>query len=339
VSDSADPVPQAGSHVAAVDLAQLDRRPLRVQITPGPSLFTIAADVAGAGRGSPSEWITAARAQLDASDLRILAPIGRSWGSFVPACVTPLNADAVTDDVAGELERIATLPEERFLEDLAFACGDPPEPPWDAVARRPRAWLVRYARALARVWDGVREPWLAAQPLFEREVERVSIAAERGALPELVAGLHHSAEVRDGAWRFTNDEPMALELPEDGLPIRPLLAGPGSARANLSDAGLLEVLSYPVPGAIRILKGDLQPPAQALENLLGAQRARVLRELDEPRHAGALAEALVATPGAATHHLNALEAAGLILRERSGRRVFVHRTARGSALLDLYDSP
>ena len=58
---------------------------------------------------------------------------------------------------------------------------------------------------------------------------------------------------------------------------------------------------------------------------------------DEPLAAGAVAEAIIATPGAATHHLRALEGAGLIVRERSGRNVIVHRTARGTNLLGLYN--
>jgi DNA-binding MarR family transcriptional regulator len=73
-----------------------------------------------------------------------------------------------------------------------------------------------------------------------------------------------------------------------------------------------------------------------LEVLLGPPRAMILLLLDTPCHAGLIAEALTATPGAATYHLNALEAAGLVSRERSGRAVIVHRTQRGAALLRLY---
>jgi len=42
-------------------------------------------------------------------------------------------------------------------------------------------------------------------------------------------------------------------------------------------------------------------------------------------------------PSAATHHVNALQAAGLVERHRRGRNVLVDRTARGEALLELYD--
>jgi DNA-binding transcriptional ArsR family regulator len=326
-----------GAPTATLDLEELERHPPRVAVTPGPSLFTLAADAVGARRGVPTEWIRAARAELEPTDLAALAPIGAQWGSFSPACVSTVGDQESPGGIAQELERIATLPVETLLADLAYACGSPPPRRWEAVARHPRRWLVGYARALGRVWKGIREPWMAAGGLFEREVERVEVAAERGALPELVAGLHHRAEVTDGAWCLATDEPQTLRVPEDGLMIIPVLAGPGSARARLDETGILEALSYPLPGATRVLDGELLAPARALEALLGDQRARILRVLDDPRPAGGVAEAITATPGAATHHLRALETAGLVVRERAGRKVFVHRTTRGSALLALYE--
>jgi DNA-binding transcriptional ArsR family regulator len=74
-----------------------------------------------------------------------------------------------------------------------------------------------------------------------------------------------------------------------------------------------------------------------LEALVGPQRALLLRALDRPRTVGELAETLIAVPSAATHQVSALEAAGLVVRERAGQRVFVHRTVRGARLLELYE--
>jgi DNA-binding transcriptional ArsR family regulator len=323
--------------VASVDLAEFKRQRLRVAVRPGPSLFTLAADVVGAGRGSPAEWIAAARAELEPSDLEVLRPIGGRWGSFTPACVATFGSSEDAE-IDSELERIATLPEDDLLADIAFACGSPAPAPWDVVEREPRRWLVLYARALGRVWRGIRQPWRAASGLFEREAERVATATDRGTLRELVQGLHHDAEVRDGVWLLASDETMELGLPAGGMPITPVLAGPGSARASFSDDGFLDALTYPLPGLSRVLDGELLPPAAALESLLGDQRTTILRHLDRPQSAGRLARAMFTTPGAVTHHMKALESAGLIVRERSGRRVFVHRTERGTALLGLYEA-
>lgn len=79
------------------------------------------------------------------------------------------------------------------------------------------------------------------------------------------------------------------------------------------------------------------PPAEhSLEALLGTPRATLLRVLERPASAGAIAEALHATPSVASHHIATLERAGLARRERRGRHVLVWRTRRGAALLDLY---
>jgi hypothetical protein len=42
-------------------------------------------------------------------------------------------------------------------------------------------------------------------------------------------------------------------------------------------------------------------------------------------------------PSAATHHVSALESAGLVLRDRSAGPPVIRRTARGDALLGLYE--
>ncbi len=77
--------------------------------------------------------------------------------------------------------------------------------------------------------------------------------------------------------------------------------------------------------------------ARHLEALVGRQRARLLLALDKPRTIGELAETLIAVPSAATHHVDALQAAGMVRRQRCGRCVLVYRTPRGTQLVGLYD--
>jgi DNA-binding transcriptional ArsR family regulator len=149
--------------------------------------------------------------------------------------------------------------------------------------------------------------------------------------------------------RRAERELIALRLPETvlrldahgrgpGRPVLvPLLAGPGAAHVWYVDGELTHV-AYPVCEAWRLLDESAPPPAE-LDSLLGTPRTRILRFLDRPATAGRLAEALLAVPSAATHHLAILERAGLVMRERRGRSVLVHRTARGTDLLALYGRP
>jgi len=79
-------------------------------------------------------------------------------------------------------------------------------------------------------------------------------------------------------------------------------------------------------------------PPDALQALLGEPRAALLRALDRAETVGDLAERLWIVPSGITHHLDVLEPAGLVVRERRGRCVLVHRTVLGTRLLALYDN-
>ncbi|ANY05826.1 helix-turn-helix domain-containing protein [Pseudonocardia sp. HH130630-07] len=73
-----------------------------------------------------------------------------------------------------------------------------------------------------------------------------------------------------------------------------------------------------------------------LEALLTPARARLLAAVAVERSMADIAGLLHSVPAAATHQVNALESAGLVRRRRDGRRIWVQRTPRGNALLDLY---
>jgi DNA-binding MarR family transcriptional regulator len=78
-------------------------------------------------------------------------------------------------------------------------------------------------------------------------------------------------------------------------------------------------------------------PAELI-SLLGERRAVILHVLEAgAASCGMIAQTLFMVPGGVTHHLRRLERAGLVRRTRTGREVTVHLSARGRALLDLYD--
>lgn len=90
-------------------------------------------------------------------------------------------------------------------------------------------------------------------------------------------------------------------------------------------------LVYPVSGALADT-GSGRTSADGLARLVGANRAHVLRLLDEPRSTTQLA-ALTGLPlGAVSTHLRVLLDAGAVLRRRAGREVLYWRTSLGDTL-------
>jgi DNA-binding transcriptional ArsR family regulator len=74
-------------------------------------------------------------------------------------------------------------------------------------------------------------------------------------------------------------------------------------------------------------------PAEAVQDLLGRGRARVLGGLDAPVSTTELARRLRMSPAGVSAHLRVLTRAGLADATREGRAVLYSRTPTGDALL------
>jgi DNA-binding transcriptional ArsR family regulator len=264
-------------------------------------------------------------AALEARDLAALAPFVRARPHELPSslCSLPHRTASGLVPLDEDLERIASSPVEPFVAQLPRG-GD-----WDPVARDPRRWLDHFTRAVRRASEGLRDHWREAGGLLEREAERIGVAAVRGSVPDLLA-----TQLGPSTLRLEGPEPPGAEL-RPHLGMVPLLAGPGAAHVWIIDGDLTH-LAYPLPDAWRLLDRPASEAA-ALDALVGVQRALILRMLDHPLTPGKIAEALMAVPSAASHHLAILERAGLVLRDRRGRQVLVRRTARGTQLVAIYD--
>jgi DNA-binding transcriptional ArsR family regulator len=254
----------------------------------------------------------------------VLEPFARSRPDELPSCLCVLTHRTRTGYACldEDLERIASMPPDQLVDQL------PDNEAWEPVARQPTRWLHRFAHVMGRSCRGLQGPWRRAAGMLDREAERVEAAIARGAERELIA-----LRLPDAVVELDSIVPHAADV-ADRLAIVLMLGGAGSGHAWSVDGKITHVV-YPVAGAWRLVD-ETGPPPPELEALLGAQRARLLQILDRPTTAGRLADTLHAVPSAATHHVAILERAGLVERERDGRRVVVHRTARGTELLALY---
>ena len=318
-----------------IEAEEVRRRPFRVAVTPLPSLQGALVDAVGTGRkGTPMAWRRAIRAQLRARDRETLAPFVTPGQTLVPDPLLGI-ADPPGESFKTAIERMIATPDDELVREVEVCREATGNQAWNAVERDPRRWLRSYVGTLLRAWKGFGPFWRGAQAALDREVERIGVATALDAQLELLDGILAAGRVEDGRWLIhcKFDEGRKV-FPETGLVLMPLLAGDGGSIIDVADSTMRRI-GYPVP-SLTELGGD-ETSGPALEDLLGIPRAQILRALDHPTSIGRLAETLRSVPSAATHHVSALEAAGLVVRDRCGRQVLVHLTDRGRSLLALYE--
>lgn len=317
---------------AADSLAAFTAQQVRTALTPLPTVTLLVMEALGTRRGTPSSWYEPVRAALGPAGVALLGPLlGAGSRSVIPDCLVPQPA-VFRPSFDDEVERIATTSPEELVSHIE--ANDLLDSEWSLVARAPSQWLGAYSGALQQAWGAARPLWERATPLLEREVGRVGAALARGSFDLLVDGITPKARVEDGRLYLScQDGPVAVA---PGLVMAPLVAGVSASLVTCrSDA--VDFFGYPLPGARRLSEMRAHVPVDGLRALLGEPRAQILRHLDQMTTAGALAESMLYVPSAISHHLLALERAGLVDRVREGRHVVVSRTPRANALLNLYE--
>jgi DNA-binding transcriptional ArsR family regulator len=193
-------------------------------------------------------------------------------------------------------------------------------------------------------WRCVEPLWRQARPLLDREVARVGTAIVRGELDLVLGGLHPASRFERGVLRIRDPEPARFDLAGRPLVLVPMLAGKQALICNLELPDVAWI-AYPLPSMNRLPQ---RPPSSArsaqarasqLASMIGPVRAHLLLALAHPLTMGELAALTRLAPSAITYHCERLTAAGLIQRERWGRKVTVSRTARGTSLIDLLTAP
>jgi DNA-binding transcriptional ArsR family regulator len=317
-------------------------------VTPLPTAVALIAHVL---RGALPELRGDLLAVLRRRDVEALMPLRTTepgnGGGGRPNEIVPRLPSASLEN---QLELVAEVDPEVLAEGIVVAGrAGHPTAPFEHVAREPALWLHHYIQAVRRAWTALEPLWRRSAGTLDREVERVSVALARGAASELIAECFPYAGVAEDALELPTHASAAGALHTNGVPahgdaarpvrtgdvlvLQPLVA-PTTAAGWTDDYGdVCLAVRYAVPQERLDAAG---PPPASLEALVGSQRALILTRLERPAGAGKLAELLHGVPSIASHHLRALERAGLVTRVREGRRVTVRRTARGSELVALY---
>jgi DNA-binding transcriptional ArsR family regulator len=285
-------------------------------------------------------WVRWARAQLNRRPLRM----PRTWPLIVnglpthPEFLSPAPS-ARTPGLDTELARVCATPAEPVRASLRRVFEDHPWP--DSATElfeRPAESLAEIAAELADYHDRlVRPHWERIQPVLEADIAyRAGLLAGGGAR-SLFSDLHPDLRWSEGTLTLTDTDEgpsrFRVMLGPDGVVLMPSVFNwplVSVSKATSSQTTLL----YPARGTATVWQGGVADAPDAVEELLGPARARLLSALRSPATTSALALRFGVTPSAVSQHLAVLHRNGLIDRERSGRRVLYQASELGLALLD-----
>jgi DNA-binding MarR family transcriptional regulator len=322
-----------------VRFSDLDAAVLEPVVSPMPTVVEAVRDVVGGRRPAVlSAWqLRLLRRTMPRRMLRALAAF-RPTSMASDGAPNPLLVAAPRASMREELERLAATPPEALRRAVERASkSGRPTGPWMHLHRDPAAWLEDYVAGVRAIWAEVRPIWANAHDRLAREAEHLEVISGLGSAGHLAAGraLPGRAE-RDALVLPSHTETSGRLTMSGSVQVVPLLADvPAGSWGDDCGQRLLS-LRYPLLPS-RTAEADAPLAPDSLEALLGSARAAVLLALDDRRGPGDVAERLLLTPSGVSHHLGALESAGLVTRTRLGRRVAIRRTGRAIALLALYD--
>ena len=285
-------------------------------------------------------WVRWARAQLGRRPLRM----PRAWPLIVnglpthPEFLSPAPS-VKAPGLDAELARVRATPAEPVQASLRRVFGDHPWP--DSATElfeRPTESLAEIADELAECHDRLVGPhWERIQPVLEADiVYRAGLLAGGGAR-SLFSDLHPDLRWSGGTLTLTDSDEgpsrFRVMMGPDGVVLIPSVFNwplVSVSKATSSQTTLI----YPARGTATVWDGGVAAAPDAIEELLGPARARLLGALRSPSTTRALALRFGVTPSAVSQHLAVLHRSGLVDRERSGRRVLYQASELGLALLD-----
>ncbi|NLU74874.1 winged helix-turn-helix transcriptional regulator [Streptomyces sp. HNM0575] len=277
--------------------------------------------------------------ELDLAALWLLKPRRGYSPDFLnppPEANRGTGSAASFDD---ELDRVRAVDPALARDEIARALA---ATPGAAESARGLAMLEDPARAVQELADAVERAWKALiapdwprlRDLLEADIAHRTRQLAEGGLEELFADLHQELHWRDGTlWIRTNlRETIEQELSGRGVLLVPsVFVWPDMASGF--EPPWQPTVIYPARGVGGLWQRPAPGSAKALARLLGANRAAVLGELEEPASTSSLARRLGLAPSSVSAHLSALRDAGLLTSRRARHRVLYERTPLGIALV------
>lgn len=245
-----------------------------------------------------------------------------------PVVVPPRGGLRTTVD--DEVREVRKFTDDEVRESVAqsvAASWKPHDTGWLAAT----GLAARIADVLEEGWELFVAPdWPRRRAVLERDIAyRAGLLAAYGWKHAVETMTRKPTWVGENAIRFSDQHWPDRDVGDQGLLFVPHTAGGGRW---LSERPPRYALVYPARGA------GAEPDAPAndpLSTLLGAGRAKVVRELRVPATSSQLALALNVSLGTVSAHLAVLRRSDVVTRAKVGRSVVYRLTGRGEDLVDL----
>lgn len=268
----------------------------------------------------------AARADLDGELLLALS----NESLWTPDFLTPRPRSPLTR-FADELAAVAETPLDAVRDDIAEV--HPQDRPAVLTGRRDRL-LRRIVDALAAYWETCFEPWWPRmRTVLEADIVHRGRVIAREGLAAMFADLSPRIRLVDDVVHveMTSKVGFRRSTAGEGLTLAPsLFTRNATAPISPKEAPLI---LYGARGVGTLWEAEAPGDRDALADLLGAMRARLLGILESPASSTELAVRLGVTTSAVNQHLRALRDGGLLTSARHGRSVLYLRSELGDRLL------
>jgi DNA-binding transcriptional ArsR family regulator len=329
-------------HFTGTDLA-------RTHVAEGPdplweTVFSLQMLRARYGRVPFAEWRRRVRAELRrhgcTDDVRQLLPLVPD-ASYFPDFLTPPEGLLGLEE---GIEAVVATPRERISYELGILHERVGAPSWaqdltdhSPHARRRLGEMMSgyHRRALSPYWPAIRRRAAADRAVRMRALHTGGVGGAQGLLASFRPAMR---------WR-----PPVLEIPSHPVERDLHLAGRGlmlvpsqflwNRPVPLADPELPPTMLYPLDHDSRWMSSappgaeETSPSADALDRLLGATRAAVLRAAAHVPNTSELARHVGISPSAASQPTAVLRDAGLIVSHRHANSVFHQLSPAGGTLL------
>jgi DNA-binding transcriptional ArsR family regulator len=291
-------------------------------------------------------WVRWARAELDRHPLRM----PRVWPLIVnglpvhPEFLCPAP-EVKAPALEAELARLRATPETAVRASLTRVFGDQEWPPSATeLFERPGESLAEIAAELGEFHDRLIGPhWDRIRPVLEADIGYRSGLLADGGARSLLRDLHPELRWSGGTLTLQDSDagpsPFRVMLGPDGVVLMPSVFNWPHVSVSKATSSQTIVM-YPARGTATVwASGKSGVGRTAVEELLGAPRARLLTALRSPATTTALARELGVTRSAVSQHLAVLHRGGLVDRRRTGRSVLYQTSELGLMLLEPYAGP